>query len=469
MAEIAVIGGGGYVGLAYAVAFAELGHQVTALDVDPEKIASLSAGQCPIFEPGLEALLQRALMNQRLQFTTDYDVAIPEAEFAFICVGTPASPSGRADVRYILAAAESIGRHACDHTIVVNKSTVPVGSVQFVNDCLLAHASDQASFSVVSNPEFLAEGSAVHDIFHPDRIVLGSDDAAAAHRVAELYEPLGAPVLITDPRSAEMVKYASNAFLATKISFINEVAMICESLGADVTAVAKGMGLDNRIGPRFLRPGAGFGGSCFPKDVRALGSMARDMNFDPTMLNAVLEINAVARARVADKVIRHLSDPHNATVAVLGLAFKPNTDDIRDAPALDVIEQLRARGVRIRATDPVAIERFSTMVEDVTFVQDPYTAVFGADAIVLMTEWDAYRALDLDRLANAMRGHLLVDGRNALDADEVRAAGFVYEGVGRSSAVVPIAPWLEGYRQTPEGIETFSLTTESDTTASAAD
>lgn len=469
MAEIAIIGGGGYVGLAYAVAFAELGHQVTALDVDPDKIALLSSGQCPIFEPGLEDLLQRALQNQRLRFTTDYDVAIPEAEFAFICVGTPASPSGRADVSFILAAARSIGCHARDHTIVVNKSTVPVGSVQFVSDCLLACANDRASFSVVSNPEFLAEGSAVHDIFHPDRIVLGSEDPAAAQRVAELYEPLGAPIVITDPRSAEMVKYASNAFLATKISFINEVAMICESLGADVSAVAKGMGLDNRIGPHFLRPGAGFGGSCFPKDVRALGCMARDMNFDPTMLNAVLEINAVARARVADKAIRHLADPGEATVAILGLAFKPNTDDVREAPALDVIEQLQASGVQIRATDPVAIDRFSSMVEEVTYVEDPYSAVFGADAVILLTEWDAYRSLDLDRLANAMRGHVFVDARNALDADEVRAAGFVYEGVGRSSTVVAIAPWLEGYRETPQGVETITLAADSEQTASAAD
>ncbi len=469
MANIAVIGGAGYVGLAYAVAFAELGHMVTALDLDPEKVSELTQGNCPIFEPGLEELLRSGMENGRLQFTTNYDVAIPDADFAFICVGTPSAPSGRADVKYILAAAQAVGQHARGNTIVVNKSTVPVGSVQFVYDCLREHAAQETSFSVVSNPEFLAEGSAIHDIFHPDRIVLGSNDREAAAQVAQLYEPLGAPVLIMDPRSAEMVKYASNAFLATKISFINEVAMICESLGADVSAVAHGMGMDKRIGSRFLQPGAGFGGSCFPKDVRALGSMARDMNFDPTMLNAVLEINAVARARICDKVTRHLGEPRGKTVAILGLSFKPNTDDIREAPALDVIEQLLAQGVNVRATDPVAMERFATMVDGVTYVDDPYSVVFGADAVVLMTEWDAYRSLDLDRLANAMRGHLLVDGRNALDADAVREAGFVYEGVGRSSAVVPIVPWLEAYRQTPEGVETVPFVQELDSAASAAD
>lgn len=465
MAAIAVIGGGGYVGLAYAVAFAELGHEVTALDVDAAKVASLSEGRCPIFEPGLEQLLQRGLENERLRFTTDYEAAIPGADFAYICVGTPPGPSGRADVKYILAAARAVGRHARGHTIVVNKSTVPVGSVHFVTESLREHAEPDASFSVVSNPEFLAEGTAIHDIFHPDRIVIGSDDRAAADRVAELYEPLGAPVLITDPRSAEMVKYASNAFLATKISFVNEVAMICECLGADVSAVAQGMGLDKRIGSRFLRPGAGFGGSCFPKDVRALGSMARDMNFDPTMLNAVLEINAVARARIVDKVIRHVGDLRGKTIAILGLAFKPDTDDVREAPALDVVEQLLAAGADVRVTDPAAMERFASMIDSVTFVEDPYAVVFGADAMILMTEWDIYSSLDLDRLANAMRGHLLVDGRNALDAVAARAAGFIYEGVGRSSAVVPIAPWLEGYRQTGQDVETVAL----DSALSAAD
>ncbi|MDQ3539480.1 MAG: UDP-glucose/GDP-mannose dehydrogenase family protein [Chloroflexota bacterium] len=469
MAAIAVIGGGGYVGLAYAVAFAELGHAVTALDVDAEKVAALSEGRCPIFEPGLEQLLQRGLENDRLRFTTDYHVAIPDADFAFICVGTPAGPSGRADVRYISTAAQAVGRHARGHTIVVNKSTVPIGSVQFVTDSLTEFAGTDTTFSVVSNPEFLAEGTAIHDIFHPDRIILGSDDVAAADRVAELYEPLGAPVLITDPRSAEMVKYASNAFLATKISFINEVAMICESLGADVSAVAQGMGMDKRIGPRFLRPGAGFGGSCFPKDVRALGSMARDMNLDPTLLNAVLEINAVAHARIVDKITRHLGDLKGKSIAILGLAFKPDTDDIREAPALYVIEQLLAAGANVRVTDPVALDRVAAIISGITCVEDPYAVVFGADAVILMTEWDIYRLLDLDRLANAMRGDLLVDGRNALDAVAAREAGFHYVGVGRPGGSVQIGPWLEMYRQVSHADETPALPVELILADSAAD
>ncbi len=434
MARIGVIGGAGYVGLAYAAALAELGHDVVGLDIDAAKVRALAQGHSPIFEPGLETLLQRGLTSGRLRFTIDYGEAVPEADFVFICVGTPSDATGRAEMGHITAAARSIARHGRGHTIVVNKSTMPVGSVHVVAEILAEHAEAGASFAVVSNPEFLREGCAVQDIFQPDRIVLGADDPAAADRVAALYAPLGAPVLITDPRSAEMVKYASNAFLAAKISFINEVAMICERLGADVSVVARGMGMDERIGPRFLQAGAGFGGSCFPKDVQALAAMARDAGLATDMLGAVAAINVAARSRLAGKLTAHLGGLEGKTIAVLGLAFKPNTDDVREAPALEVARHLLGAGAMVRATDPAAMPHVAPLFPDVHLVEDAYAAATGADAVVLMTEWDAYRSLDLDRLANAMRGRLVVDGRNVLDPAAVVAAGLVYEGIGRGVA-----------------------------------
>ena len=444
MATICIVGSGGYVGLTYAVAFAERGHDVIGLDLDAAKIASLAVGRAPIFEPDLDELLRRGLAAGRLRFTTDYAEAIPPAEFAFICVGTPPDAAGRAEMSFVLAAARGIAQHAVGHTIVVNKSTLPVGSVQRVVEVLAEHGRPGATFSVVANPEFLREGAALRDVFAPDRIVLGADDPAAAQRVAELFSGWHAPVVFTDPRSAEMIKYASNAFLATKISFINEVAHICERLGADVAAVARGMGLDDRIGPRFLQAGAGFGGSCFPKDVRALATMARDAGADTNLLDAVLWINAAARRRVVEKVLAGCGDPRDKRVAVLGLAFKPDTDDTRESPALAVIEDFLAAGVAVRATDPVVVRRRGISLPQVEVCADPYVAATGSDAVVVMTEWAEYTALDLDRLANAMRGRLLVDARNALDPAAAVAAGLVYEGVGRprpaGRPLVDVAP-----------------------------
>lgn len=434
MAAIAVTGGAGYVGVAYSVLLADLGHQVTSLDIDPGRVGLLSQGIAPNHEPGLQPLLQRVLASGRLTFTTDYVQAMSGAEFVFICVGTPSTATGAADTSAISETTKMIARHAHGHTIVVNKSTMPVGSVAFVSDILAEHAAPGATFAVVSNPEFLREGSAIDDIYHPDRIVLGSDDMEAAAAVGHLYQALAAPLLFTHPRSAEMIKYASNAFLANKISFINEVATICEHLGADVNAVVQGMGLDPRINPHFLRPGIGFGGSCFPKDVRALAKMARDNGCDPALLTAVLDINEAMRSRVLAKMQNHLGTLDGKTIGVLGLAFKPETDDIREAPAVALIRDLLAAGATVRATDPVARRHVEAILPEVRLTHDAYGAAMGADALVLVTEWDTFRSLDLDRLANAMRGTLVIDGRNVLDPQAIASAGLVYEGIGRTAA-----------------------------------
>jgi UDPglucose 6-dehydrogenase len=452
MARIAVIGGAGYVGLTYAAALAEIGHEVVGLDLDAGKVQSLGEGRSPIFEPGLEELIQKGLASKRLRFTTEYTQAVPDAEFCYVCVGTPSDASGRADMQYVAAAAAQIGAHGRGHTIVVNKSTLPVGSARFVLEILAEHARPDATFAVVSNPEFLREGCALRDVFQPDRIVLGADAEADARRVAELYGPLHAHVLITDPRSAEMIKYASNAFLASKISFVNEVALICERLGADVSVVAEGMGLDERIGRRFLQAGAGFGGSCFPKDVKALASMARDAGLDPSMLNAVLGINNTMRRHVVQQVADRLGGLTDKTVALLGLAFKPDTDDIREAPALAVIRQLLVGEARVRATDPVAMPHVAAQLPDVALLPDPYAAATGADAVVLMTEWAEYRMLDLDRLANCMRGRLLVDARNVIAPAAARAAGLEYVGIGRALVAEAALPKVSAVISRPHPV-----------------
>jgi UDPglucose 6-dehydrogenase len=434
VSKIAVVGGAGYVGMTYAGAFAELGHESVGVDIDPTKVAMLNRGEPSIYEPGMADLLRRGLDAGRLRFTTDYATALPEADFAFICVGTPSTPSGGADLTAIAAAARAIARHGSGHTVIVNKSTMPVGSAQFVENIVAEHASNGSTFAVVSNPEFLREGSAVRDVFQPSRIVLGSTDDDAINRVAALYGPLGSPVLITDSRSAEMVKYASNAFLATKISFINEMAMICEQLDADVSVVANGMGLDDRIGAQFLRPGVGFGGSCFPKDVRALAAMAVEAGSHSLMLEAVLDINASMRSRVVEKLASHLGSIAGKTIALLGLAFKPDSDDIREAPALDVARALLDAGASVRATDPAAMHHVAAALPDVVLAPDAYAAAMGSDAVILMTEWSVYQSLDFERIANSMRGRTVIDGRNALEPADVVAAELVYEGFGRAAS-----------------------------------
>jgi len=433
MSRICVVGGGGYVGLGYAVALADLGHDVVGLDIAADRVAALNRGESPLFEPGLTELLAANLAAGRLRFTVDYADAVPPADFVFLCTGTPSLADGEADLRQVRAAAAEVGAHLDPgrRTILVNKSTMPVGSAELVAGIVAEHAPADAEFRVVSNPEFLREGRVVHDILHPDRVVLGAEDPTAAEDVAALYAPLGAPVLITDHRSAEMIKYAANAFLATKISFINEVARLCEGLGADVKVVSEGLGLDPRIGPRFLHAGLGFGGSCFPKDVGALTRMADDAGMHPGLLRAVLEINGEARRRFVQRAHKLLGGLDNRVVAVWGLAFKEDTDDLRESPALAVIGMLQERGAHVRAHDPAAMANAAPRLPGVTLTDSAEEAAAGADALLLCTPWPQYRAVDLAQVASSMRGDLLLDGRNYLDSAAAAAAGLRYEGVGR--------------------------------------
>ena len=431
--RIAIIGTG-YVGLGTGAVFADLGNEVVGVDIDVAKVALLQSGRPHIYEPGLEELLGRNLKAGRLRFTTDYAEAIPEADFVFICVNTPAGPHGGADMRFVRSAARSVGQYlaAGRRTIVVNKSTMPIGSGDLVGALLGEEAAPGAQFAVVSNPEFLREGSAVRDMLNPDRIVLGSPDSASAEAVAEIYKPFEAPVLITDLRTAEMIKYASNAFLATKISFINEVAQICEATGADVRQVAAGMGLDPRIGGQFLNAGIGFGGSCFPKDVQALEFMAEEANCHPQLLRAVLEINRDARRAFVRKLDRLVGGVDDATIAIWGLAFKENTDDLREAASLDIIGDLLTRGARVRVYDPAAMEGARHLLDSprVTFCADAYDAAAGADAVAVVTGWNEFKGLDLARVRDSMREPVLVDGRNLYDPREAAGLGFTYRGVG---------------------------------------
>ncbi|MFN8558307.1 MAG: UDP-glucose/GDP-mannose dehydrogenase family protein [Dehalococcoidia bacterium] len=428
MNRICVIGAG-YVGLVTGACFAELGHDVVCLDIDEAKVAALNAGHVPFYEPGLMELLRATRAAGRIAFTSRYAEAVPGAQFVFITVNTPAGGEGQADLMAVRSAARDLARVMSPGVVIVNKSTVPIGTGDLVSTLIARHT--RLPFSVVSNPEFLREGSAIDDFRHPDRLVLGSQDPRAAERVAALYGALDCPVLITDIRTAEMIKYASNAFLATRISFINEIAAICERLGADVTDVARGMGHDRRIGHHFLNAGIGWGGSCFPKDVRALIHMAAASGSHPQLLRAVVEINRDQRLAVVQKLRALLGGLEDRTVALLGLSFKPNTDDLRNAPAIDLVDFLHHEGCRVRAYDPVAMERARATLPAVRLCGDPYQAALDADAVVLVTEWEEFRALDWARLRGAMRTPVLIDGRNLFEPDELRRHGFVYAGMGR--------------------------------------
>ena len=435
MTPICVVGGGGYVGLGYAVALAELGHQVAGLDIDAARVARLNQGESPIFEAGLPDMLRRNLDAGRLRFTTDYAEAVPGSEIVYLCTGTPSLSDGEADLRQVRAASASIGAHLQPGTwtVIVNKSTMPVGTAELVASIIAEHAPAQTEFAVISNPEFLREGRVLHDILHPDRVVLGGDNAAALATVTALYEPLGAPILSTDHRSAELIKYAANAFLATKISFINDIARLCERLGADVTVVAEGIGADERIGPRFLHAGIGFGGSCFPKDVGALTRMAEGAGLHPGLLRAVMEINRDSGRRFVARADELLGGLDGRLIGVWGLAFKEGTDDLRDSPAVAVIEMLVERGASVRAHDPAALANAATHLKGIALCDDPYAVAEGADAVALCTPWPEYAAIDFTRLKQAMRGDLLLDGRNMLEPAAVEAAGLRYEGIGRGS------------------------------------
>jgi UDPglucose 6-dehydrogenase len=430
MRKICVIGVG-YVGLVTGTCFADLGHQVTCVDVDQSKIEKLHVGGMPIYEPGLEEMVRRNAQAGRLHFTTSYEEGLADAEFAFIAVGTPQGSGGEADLKYVRAAARSIAGAMAHPLFIVNKSTVPIGTGDWVADIVRRHQTDPIEFSVVSNPEFLREGSAINDFMHPDRIVLGSLDPDAAAQVAQLYLSLRAPIMITDLRTAEMIKYASNAFLAARISFINEIAGICEAFGADVKEVAAGMGYDKRIGAGFLDAGVGYGGSCFPKDVEALAHMAAVHGCHPQLLRAVMDINRDQRRQAIHKLRALLGGLDEKVVGVLGLAFKPNTDDMRQAPSVEVIHLLQSEGAHVRAYDPVAMVNADLYLHDVTLCQDAYGVAEGSDALVIVTEWNEFKHLSLSRIKELMRQPIVVDGRNIYDPDQMKALGFVYQGVGR--------------------------------------
>lgn len=430
MKQISVIGVG-YVGLVTAACFADLGNQVIAVDVNEKRINDLNKGILPIYEPGLEELVTRNVHANRITFTTSYSEALKGSEFVFIAVATPSRVNGEADLQYVAAAAQSIARTMTAPLVIINKSTVPVGTGDWVADIVRKYQPTPIPFSVVSCPEFLREGTAISDFTHPSRTILGSFDREAAEKVAQLHLPLRTPILITDLRTAEMIKYASNAFLATKISFINEIADICETVGADVKEVAVGMGFDKRIGPDMLDAGIGWGGSCFPKDVEALAFMAAEKQVDPKILNTVTQVNFHRRRMVVNRVEDLIGKFEGKTIGLLGLAFKPNTDDMRSAPSIDIARMLLSAGAKVRAYDPVAVENARSLLPEVTMFLDPYEMAKDTDALILITEWNEFKQLDLVRIRTGMKTPVLFDGRNVYDPAEVRSLGFVYRGIGR--------------------------------------
>lgn len=430
MKQICVVGVG-YVGLVTAACFADLGNRVIALDISEEKIEGLKQLKMPIYEPGLEELVERNVKAGRITFTTSYADALEDTEFAFIAVGTPSGVDGEADLQYVAAAARTIAAHMKNYLIIINKSTVPVGTGDWVADIIKSSQREPIPFAVVSCPEFLREGSAIPDFMNPHRTILGSLDPDAAEKVAQLHLPLRAPIMITDLRTAEMIKYASNAFLATKISFINEMANICEALGADVKEVAVGMGYDVRIGPHFLDAGLGYGGSCFPKDVLALAHMAAEKGRHPQLLNAVMEINS-DRRRVAVQDLREMVGGFaGKQIGILGLAFKPNTDDMRDAPSMDISRALLAEGATVKAYDPVAMEVAAGLMPGVQMCRDAHELAKDTDALIVVTDWNEFKQLDLPTIRELMRTPILYDGRNIYDPAVVRRLGFTYRAIGR--------------------------------------
>jgi UDPglucose 6-dehydrogenase len=423
--------GTGYVGLVTGTCFADLGNKVTCIDIDEHKIQLLREGKTPIYEPGLEEVIRRNVAAGRLSFSTSYEEGLQDAEFVFIAVGTPSGVDGEADLQYVRMAAETIA-HKMDHPlIIINKSTVPVGTGDWVADIVRKHQPEPVPFAVVSCPEFLREGSALTDFMNPDRVVLGSLDREAAEKVAQLHLSLRAPIMLTDLRTAEMIKYASNAFLATRISFINEIANICEKLGADVKEVAAGMGYDKRIGRAFLDAGVGYGGSCFPKDVKALEYMGLVHGAHPSLLRAVMEINRDQRRLILHKLRDLLGGLSGKRIGLLGLAFKPNTDDMREAPSIEVAHMLLREGAEVRGYDPVAMGVAERVMPEVIMCTNPYEMAEGCEALVVMTEWNEFKNLDLARLRSSMHKPVIIDGRNVYEPNAMWEAGFLYRGIGR--------------------------------------
>src|SRR5512132_1332526 len=429
--------GTGYVGLVTGAVFADLGNDVVCVDNDRAKVDLLRAGTMPIYEPGLEEMVTRNAADKRLTFTTDLPAGVRQSDVVFIAVGTPSKDTGETDLSQVEAVAAEIGRAMDRYTVVVNTSTVPVGTGELVREVITRHQPRAIEFDVVSNPEFLREGSAIEDTLRPDRIVIGAPTQQVAMRLVELYAPLERPMIITDLPSAEVIKYASNAFLAAKISFINAIANICEAAGADVRQVMKGMGLDPRIGGAFLQAGLGYGGSCFPTDVAALIHTAGRLGYDFKLLRSIVEINRERAAHLVETVAKALGPLDDKTVAVLGLAFKPNTDDMREAKSVEVVQLLHAAGAKIRAYDPAAMDNAKRLLPaGVTFNDSPYEAAEGADAVVLVTEWNEFKYLNLERLRGLLKRPVIFDGRNLWEPERMRRLGFEYHSVGRK----PVLP-----------------------------
>lgn len=433
MKQICVVGVG-YVGLVTAACFADLGNKVVALDVDEKRVENLKKGIMPIYEPGLEELVKRNVSGGRITFTTSYEDALKGVEFAFIAVGTPSGMDGSADLQYVEVAARSIAKAMTAPLIIINKSTVPIGTGDWVADIVKSAQPKPMDFAVVSCPEFLREGSAIADFMSPHRNVIGSLDKDAANKVAQLHLPLRAPIVITDLRTAEMIKYASNAFLATKISFINEVADLCELVGADVKEVAAGMGYDARIGRYFLDAGLGWGGSCFPKDVEALAYMAKENGVQPRILNEVMSVNYDRRRNVSKHVESMLGGSlKGKTIGMLGLAFKENTDDMRDAPSVDISNALIEGGAKVRGYDPVARETAAPFMPAVEIFDNMYTMAEGCDALVVVTPWNEFKQLDLEKVKNMLKSPIIYDGRNIYDPARMKELGFQYKSIGRAA------------------------------------
>lgn len=431
--DIAVIGSG-YVGLVTGACFAEFGVDVTCVDVDKDKIARLSKGQIPIYEPGLDHLVAKNLHAGRLRFTTDIKSAVEHALVIFLAVGTPPKEDGSADLKHIHEVARSVAEYMNGYKVIVTKSTVPVGTGESLRRLIRENQKKQTSFGVVSNPEFLREGAAIDDFMRPDRVVIGSRDEEAIAIMRDLYRPLfliETPFVITSLEAAELTKYAANAFLATKISFINEIANLCDQIGCDVHDVARAIGMDGRIGRKFLHPGPGFGGSCFPKDTRALSAVAQEFGSDSLIVDAVIEVNRRQRDAMIPKIENLVGGLKGKTIAVLGLSFKPETDDMREAPSTDIIRHLVEGGATVRAYDPVAIPEARKILPDISYAEDEYGAVTGADALVFITEWNQFRALDMERIRGLMRSPKIADLRNIYEPEAMRALGFDYVGVGR--------------------------------------
>ena len=426
--------GSGYVGLVAGTCLADMGNEVTCFDIDRGKINKLNKGIIPIYEPGLKDMFERNIKEKRLRFSNDIKTTIKKSNVIFITVGTPPGKNHEADLFAVKSVAEQIGRNMDTYKVIVNKSTVPVGTAELVRKIIKKNQTGDCEFDVVSNPEFLREGEAVKDFTNPDRIVIGTDNEKAKKIMVSIYRGIARadkPVFITDIKSAEMIKYASNAMLATRISFMNEIAQLCEMVGADIKSVAKGIGLDNRIGPRFLQAGMGYGGSCFPKDVRALIELMKRNKVKGEVLSAVNRVNEDQRKFILLKIKKILPSLKEKTIAIWGLAFKPKTDDIREAPSIAIIMELQRLGAKIRAFDPEAKLNAKKVLKGVTFCNDPYSTVKGCDALVIATEWNEFRVLDIDRIKRLLKQPNIIDGRNIYEPDEMKNAGFNYVGIGR--------------------------------------